>query len=418
MTKKGLFLALLPTIIAVGANAALFNDCGASDYYADFPEDVTSWTSEQARASVAILSQSKHRNEVPNVVVPLGSGDIYEALMTLDNGSLYFNSTDANNTVRLLLKEDFVPKIPFSGNAWQKEWIWPLNRGICEDLLNCTGKDLSDLHNIRPTSKLSKAVRTSKYFAGCSLLRNGGNCMEPAEDGADSTCSCNRAYQPPESERGEIARTLLYMDVRYDGTDDTADLRLADCPFNAPFDFAYLSQMLQWNEQYLPMEQEKKRNEMVCSDFQGNRNPFVDYPELASVIFGDPLPDPAPDRENYETCDLLTTNAPTNSPNECDMILPGDVVVFLINSAGGPDQVAFWNYEALPGDLDLFLTDLSWSETELDFLPGASGNEGTLKVCVTFQELVLVLNLNSETQNPCLYSSSQLPVKGLNKKLL
>jgi endonuclease I len=314
-------------------------------------------------------------------VIPLGSGDIYEALMTLDDGSMYFNTTDANNTVRLLLKEDFVPKIPFSGNAWQKEWIWPKNRGICEDLLNCTGKDLSDLHNIRPTSKLSKAVRTSKYFAGCSLLRNGGNCMEPAEDGADSTCSCNRAYQPPESERGEIARTLLYMDVRYDGTDDTADLRLADCPFNAPFDFAYLSQMLLWNEQYLPTEREKKRNEMVCTDFQGNRNPFVDYPELASVIFGDPLPDPAPDRENYETCDLLTTNAPTNSPNECDMILPGDVVVFMINSYGGPSQVAFWNYEDLPGDLDLFLTDLSWSETELDFLSGASADDGTLKVC-------------------------------------
>eukprot|EP00980_Cylindrotheca_fusiformis_P017975 scaffold5707_cov112-Cylindrotheca_fusiformis.AAC.14 len=367
-------------LIMASANAAMFNDCGLSEYYSDFPSDISSVTPEQARASAAILSQSKHRNAVPNIVDNVGSGDIYAALITLDNGSIYQNFTAANETVRLLFKDDFAPIIPFAGNGWQKEWIWPLNRGICEDVLNCTGKDISDLHNIRPTSKLSKAVRASKYFAGCDLLLNGGDCMTPAEDGAESTCSCNRAYQPPESDRGAIARTLMYMDVRYDGTDGLPDLVLADCPFNAPFDFAYLSQMIEWNEQYPPTEEEILRNELVCSEYQGNRNPFIDYPDLASVIYGDPLPDPAPDRENYEVCDDLTTSAPTNSPNECDMILPGDVFVFMINSANGPSQIAFWNYEDLPGDTEIFMTDRSWSEADSSFDTSSDPNqEGTIK---------------------------------------
>jgi len=173
----------------------------------------------------------------------------------------------------------------------------------------------------------------------------------------------------------------MYMDVRYDGTeDDSEDLRLADCPFNAPYDFAYLSQMIMWHNQYPPTEQEKKRNELVCSDYQGNRNPFVDYPELASVIFEEPLANPAPGRENYEVCDSLTTNSPTNSPNECDMIGPGDVVFFMVNSDGGPDEVAFWNYVEIPGSLQLYLTDRPWDGN--NFVGGADTQDGTIKLVV------------------------------------
>ena len=189
---------LLLSSLLFTTGQAMYNDCGLSDYYSGFPNDVTTWTAEEARSRVATLSKSQHRNVVPNIVLPLGQGDIFEALMTLDNGSLYSNS-DA--TVRLFFSsEEFVPAVPFSGVAWQKEWIWPLRRAICEDPLACVGKDLSDLHNIRPTSQLSKVVRNSKYFAACDLLNNGGGCMTPAEDGTSTTCSCNRAYQPPESQ--------------------------------------------------------------------------------------------------------------------------------------------------------------------------------------------------------------------------
>ncbi|CAJ1967984.1 unnamed protein product [Cylindrotheca closterium] len=370
---------LLPSFLFTTAYAAIYNDCGSGDYYSSFPTDVTSWSQEEARSNVAALSKSKHRNVVPNIVVPLGENDIFEALMALDNGSMYGM---ANSTVRLLFSiDEFVPAIPFSGTGWQKEWIWPRRRAICENSLDCVGKDLSDLHNVRPTSQLSKLVRDSKYFASCDLLNHGGGCMSPAEDGSNTTCSCNRAYQPPESQRGEIARILMYMDVRYDGTEeDSEDLRLADCPFNAPYDFAYLSQMIKWHNQYPPSEQEKMRNELVCTDYQGNRNPFVDYPALVSVIFGEPLPDPAAGRENYEVCDELTTSSPTFAPNECDMIAPGDIVFFMVNSDGGPDEVAFWNYEEIPGELELFLTDRPWDGSS--FIGGANNEEGTIKLVV------------------------------------
>mmetsp|Transcript_20391 Transcript_20391/g.49993 ORF Transcript_20391/g.49993 Transcript_20391/m.49993 type:complete len:521 (+) Transcript_20391:29-1591(+) len=371
---------LLSFFLLTTGYAEKYNDCSLGEYYKNFPNDVTTWNQDEARNNVAAWTISKHRNEVPNVVLPLGEGDIFEALMTLDNGSLYGMD---NSTVRLFFKDVFVPAIPFSGTAWQKEWIWPLRRAICEDALDCVGKDLSDLHNIRPTSQLSKLVRDSKYFASCDLLNNGGGCMTPAEDGSNTTCSCNRAYQPPESQRGEIARILMYMDLRYTGLPnggDSEDLRLADCPFNAPYDFAYLSQMIKWHNQYPATEQEMKRNELVCSDYQGNRNPFVDYPELVSLIFGEPLPDPAPGRENYEVCDTLTTSSPTLAPNECDLIAPGDIVFFLVNSDGGPDSVAFWNYEETPGELELFLTDRPWDGS--GFIGGSNNEEGTVKLIV------------------------------------
>lgn len=46
-----------------------------------------------------------------------------------------------------------------------------------------------------------------------------------------------------------------------------------------------LSALLQWNEIDPPSRSEQLRNDRVCSLYQHNRNPFVDHPEFANLIW-------------------------------------------------------------------------------------------------------------------------------------
>ncbi|MCZ6654104.1 MAG: endonuclease, partial [Planctomycetota bacterium] len=100
---------------------------------------------------------------------------------------------------------------------------------------------------------------------------------------------------------GDVARALLYMDVRYEGgihgetghdepdlilTDDN-DLIVSDTQNNHPVaHMGMLSVLLQWHEQDPVDDVERYRNDVVFS-FQDNRNPFIDHPEWVACLFLD-----------------------------------------------------------------------------------------------------------------------------------
>ncbi|KNA04916.1 hypothetical protein SOVF_195040 [Spinacia oleracea] len=46
-----------------------------------------------------------------------------------------------------------------------------------------------------------------------------------------------------------------------------------------------VSILLKWNELDPPSEEEKLRNERICRLYHHNRNPFVDHPEYANLIW-------------------------------------------------------------------------------------------------------------------------------------
>ncbi len=98
--------------------------------------------------------------------------------------------------------------------------------------------------------------------------------------------------------RGDAARALFYMDVRYDGSDHVdgtpepdlilvSDRGLLNSDPANPQDPAYmgiLSTLLEWHHQDPVDDLERDRNEVVAF-FQKNRNPFIDHPEWADCLF-------------------------------------------------------------------------------------------------------------------------------------
>jgi len=155
-----------------------------------------------------------------------------------------------------------------------------------------TGMDNTDLHHIRPSDCNVNKERGNLYFAQCGTVDLMSECVSPAHpEAAADTEKDTKSFLPPASKRGDIARAILYMDLRYDGDDpNTENLVVSDCPESVPnrAGMGYLSQLLQWHLDDPPDEEERKRNGEVCTNWQGNRNPFVDYPELATTYFGTP----------------------------------------------------------------------------------------------------------------------------------
>ena len=98
--------------------------------------------------------------------------------------------------------------------------------------------------------------------------------------------------------RGDVARALFYMDVRYEGgthgetEDDEPDLILTDdqdliVVTEGPIAYmGILSVLLEWHVEDPVDDVERNRNDVVFS-FQNNRNPFIDHPEWAACLFAD-----------------------------------------------------------------------------------------------------------------------------------
>jgi hypothetical protein len=142
---------------------------------------------------------------------------------------------------------------------------------------------------------------------------------------------------------------------------------------------AYLSQLLEWHIADEVDDAEKERNDRACELWQGNRNIFVDHPELVAKIYG--TPQVANNYPNGYTCNVEQPTTPSPAPaspmnqtgKSCSDLLPGDVQVVAINS-DNPDSVTLVTLETLAGGLKLYMTDNAW--TGDSFL----SNEGTIMV--------------------------------------
>ena len=205
-------------------------------------------------------------------------------------------------------------------------------------------------------------------------------CQELFQVGSE-TCICGDFFQPPPSNRGVVARSWLYMQLRY------PDVSMSDCQ---------LETLLAWHRQYPPTSTELVRNSQICANFQGNRNPYVDYPELAETIrmynvsceetvnhgeMGNSVstPSAAPVANGQDDITPTTapvieddgeqvTNAPTPTPEEsnifdnridevmdpCSMLLPGDVYFYSVQSS--PTRIGMIPMIHLPQGLVLYIS--------------------------------------------------------------
>lgn len=158
---------------------------------------------------------------------------------------------------------------------WNREHTFPNSLGIPD--LDDSGKNktpYSDAHNLRASDVQRNGARGNKKFADGS--------------GNSSTVNAGADWYPGDEWRGDAARIVMYMYLRY-GTQCLPSY--ATVGNTNSIDSNMIDLLLKWNEEDKVSAYEDARNNYHDSNAtyaQGNRNPFIDEPYLANMIWGVP----------------------------------------------------------------------------------------------------------------------------------
>jgi len=159
-----------------------------------------------------------------------------------------------------------------SGLQLNREHVWAKSHGNFADMPPM----YSDVHNLKPSASTVNQDKSNLDFD------NGGT----QHDIATGCYYTDDTWEARDEVKGDIARIIFYMSTRYEGEDGELDLEVVDEINTYPLpEHGKLSTLLEWNLQDPPDEFERNRNNVIYS-FQQNRNPFVDDPNFAELIWG------------------------------------------------------------------------------------------------------------------------------------
>ena len=163
------------------------------------------------------------------------------------------------------------------GDCYNREHSWPKSW--------FDGKESSvpgrDLHHIFPTDGYVNAQRSNYPFGEVNnptwTSQNGSKLGPCSTSGYSGT-----AFEPIDEYKGDFARAYFYMSTRYYGEDSGwSSSGMTDKSEILPW---ALTMLLNWSDNDPVSQKEIDRNEAVYG-IQGNRNPFIDHPEYAHLIW-------------------------------------------------------------------------------------------------------------------------------------
>lgn len=275
--------------LVVGATASALTLTNKIDYYGDdFYNDVANGTADKALImELRTILESNHQ-------VNSGKADTidakcdsaakgcyhheavgYSAARKILMGQLHLSGSPGHYAVKDVYCEHEFTNADFGGadvigpgkipkdSALNTEHTWPQSR-FNGAMSKETQK--SDLHHLFPTDSGLNSVRGNKKFGEVTHLDKVLDCPISKFGTIDGGYR-DEYFEPPTAHKGNVARALFYFSVRY----------------RLHIDLEEETVLKKWNRQDPVDAAETARNEAVFK-IQGNRNPFVDYPELADEI--------------------------------------------------------------------------------------------------------------------------------------
>ena len=209
----------------------------------------------------------------PTVVRAHSYGDVITILKKADQNPLNSNQVWLIYTEQPRSKIDYQTGSSIVGK-WNREHIYCQSRGNYGDLYN-TNPDGINVWNLSGPDDIGAGLSDAHHLR--------------AVDGQENSSRNNRNYGvdyngpagAPNSWKGDVSRALFYMAVRYNGL-NVVNGNPVDGTIGQIGDLATI---LSWNHLDPSDDFEMNRNNYIYT-WQANRNPFIDYPDLADYIWG------------------------------------------------------------------------------------------------------------------------------------
>ena len=259
-------------------------------YYNDVNIDLTGITLKEELATKIISTHTQHLfyNQIwdASKVTDVNPTNNQQVLLIYG----YENGTDTDGTND---RERGINNNGGSVGNWNREHVFSQSLGV--PALSDSGPG-SDAHHLRPADSQRNSSRNNRKFTAGS-----GN----------SAAQANAGWYPGDEWKGDVARMMMYMYVRYDVRCLPTNIGIGD---NSATPDDMIDLFLQWNVEDPVSDFERQRNtyheNTSNQNAQGNRNPFIDNPILATRIWGGPK---AEDTWNYYTSsDTEAPTVPTN----------------------------------------------------------------------------------------------------------
>ena len=200
-----------------------------------------------------------------------------------------------------------------SNPNFDKEHVWCQSRGFKgggegEDA--AMGPAGTDLHHlIAGDSFVNQTVHNDNPYGFVATKNKEGNLSYTINNRngtavhTSSQDESTTVFEPQDCDKGDIARAIFYMAARYNnysGVDTISKfepfLALANYATGSsgkvystettPVTMGILSDLLAWNKIDPVDDYEIRRNDLIYRNYQGNRNPFIDFPQWADCIWG------------------------------------------------------------------------------------------------------------------------------------
>ncbi|WP_462346053.1 endonuclease [Coprobacter fastidiosus] len=178
-------------------------------------------------------------------------------------------------------------------------------------------KDLYHLYPADATMNMSKSNNPLGEVSGTPIRDNGLSKMGKNGFGNTYTGNC---FEPADIYKGDFARSYFYIATAYE---DYASLWNSPMMQNNTWPVWQswaLQLLMEWNKNDLKSTREEERAEAVYK-IQGNRNPFIDYPDLVDYIWGDKTSTPYPFPDETEPFLISPRN---NKTLDFGILLQGD----------------------------------------------------------------------------------------------
>ncbi|HET6632752.1 MAG TPA: endonuclease [Rhodanobacteraceae bacterium] len=262
---------------------------GGSGYYAGV--DTSSPTA--LRNSLHALIE-----QVTRIPYTSSSTDTWDVLEQADEDPL--NGADVID----VYKNASYPKQGGGNTYYNREHTWPKSYGFPDDV--SSNYAYTDMHMLMLVDSSYNSSRGNIPYGTCNAsCREYPTVYNDGVGGGSGTYPGNSNWSNGDvwevwvGKRGDVARALLYMDVRFEGgtnpytgyaepdlvlTDDTSKIVVSNGNTTGTAYMGKLSVLLQWAQQDPVSDFERLRNETV-ELYQGDRNPFVDHPEWIACVF-------------------------------------------------------------------------------------------------------------------------------------